>query len=78
MFQLNDFFLFRCLKFLFYFPLSIPIILLMMLFSTGTRLGRVRIVGPELELPLGLMLRSPVKTSSKEDQRGLTRSISDA
>ena len=45
----------------------------MMLFSIGTRLVRVGIVGLELELPLGLMLRSPTKTSSKEDRRG-TRS----
>ena len=49
-----------------------------MLFSIGTRLGRVRIVGLELELSLGLMLRSPAKTSSKEDRRRLVCGISDA
>ena len=50
----------------------------MMLFSIGTGLGRVRIVGLELELPLGLMLRSHAKTSNKEDQPGLARCLFDA
>ena len=49
-----------------------------MLFSIGTELGRVQIVGPELELPLGLMLQSPAKTSSKEDRRRLVCGLSDA
>ena len=46
------------------------ILYLIMLFSIETGLGRVRIVGPKLELSLGLMLRSPAKASSKEDRRG--------
>ena len=49
-----------------------------MFFSTGTGLGRVRIVGSELELPLGLMLHFLAKTSSKEDRRGFARGLSDA
>ena len=51
---------------------------MMMLFSTRTGLGRVGIVGPELELQMGLMLCSPAKTSSKEDRQGLARGLSDA
>ena len=45
--------------------------LMMIVFSTGTRFGRVRIVGPELELQLGLMLHSPAKTNNNEVRRGL-------
>ena len=47
----------------------------MMLFSTGTELERVRIVGLELELPLGQSLAPdaalPAKTSDRGGQRGL-------
>ena len=54
-----------------------------MLFSTGTGLERVRIVGPELELSLGRSVGSgccaPLqKQITKGDRRGLARRHSDA
>ena len=52
-------------------------------FSTGTGLERVEIVGPELELPLarsgGFGRSTPLqKQETKGDRRGLTRRRSDA
>ena len=56
---------------------------MMMLFSTGTGLERVGIVGPKLELPLGRTAGSDFcaplqKQVTKGDRRGLARRHFDA